>query len=351
MNDNAETGAVPDGDEPERAIDAILLNALVDVAVEGSTPVLADDISRELVRRTLEEATTDEQRERFAEAISAAEGGTESDGKATDDVVAVLDAVRDSLADRDVRVVVDHEASFSLDPDQVALYNFARTKSPATLSGLDLPSSVATLVEDGANEAASGNYEAAAQAFVDAVEAAGTGDGAVATRTLAAWAHHWAGDDHGAIDFVEEALHLHMGAWGPKLAGHSSDPDRSFARPQQFRDGKYAAMAVLRYTVDCPDGTDLTASLGLGDGSGEVDEWVELKGPDECTPIPRLAPENTLRLRLTGDVPAFPAMHGYYVGLGILDREVEELREIYQLFLEGPLGDRVSETIRLIPGE
>jgi len=348
MDDTAEAGDDVGGDRPARAIDSVLLNAVADVVVEGSTPVLADEPSRDVVATTLDDATTEAERRRFAEAIATTEN---ADQGASEAISRVIDAVRDALATRGVRVVVDHEASFSLDPDQVALYNFARTRSPSALTSLDLPSPIREQVEEGATRAAEGDYEAAARIFTDAVDEGGTGHNSVAIRTLAAWAHHWAGEDHNAIDFVEEALHLHMDAWSPKLAGHSADPDRSFARPQQFRDGKYAAMAVLRYTVDCPDGTDLTPALGLGTDDGDSDEWVELAGTDECTPVPRLAPENTLRLRLAGDVPAFPAMHGYYIGLGIVDLEVTELREVYQLFLEGPVGDRVTETIRMIPDE
>lgn len=348
MDDTAAGGDETRGERSVRPIDSVLLNALAEVTVEESTPVLDDETSRGVLEDTLTEVTTEAARRRFAEAIATPDN-SEEDG--SDDISVVVDAVRDALAARGVRVVVDHEASFSLDPEQVALYNFSRTRSPSALSSLEPPSQARGLVEEGAAMVAEEDYEAAAGIFADAVDEAGTGEGSVAVRTLAAWAQHWAKNDHAAIDFVEEALHLHMDAWSPKLVGHSADPDRSFARPQQFRDGKYAAMLVLRYTVDCPGGTDLTPALGLGSDDGEVAEWVDLEGTPECTPLPRLAPENTLRLRLAGDVPAFPAMHGYYVGLGVVDLEVMELREVYRLFLEGPVGDRVTETIRIIPEE
>lgn len=330
----------------ERPIDPILTNALAEVLVDGPA-VLADDESRAIVRETAESVTTPEERAAFGEAVGAVhEEGTAGD-EARTAAVSVVDPVRAALADRGARVTVDHETPVPVDEETAAVYNFARHREPEALTALDLSPSVASHVETGAEKVAAGEYDAAAAAFTRAVEAAGTGDDAVTTRTLAAWAHHWAGDDHGAIDFVEEALHLHADAWLPKLAGHSADPDPSYARPQQFRDGKYAAMAVLRYTVDRPPGTELTPYLGVGDEDGDGREWVELEGPDDCTPVHRLGPEPVLRLRFSGDVPAFPAVHGYYVGLGVVDLEVAELREVFRLLVDGPLGEAVTETIHV----
>jgi hypothetical protein len=40
-------------------------------------------------------------------------------------------------------------------------------------------------------------------------------------------------------------------------------------------------------------------------------------------------------------------MHSYYVGIGVVDREVTEMRAVYRLLVNGPLGETVTETIRL----
>jgi len=66
-----------------------------------------------------------------------------------------------------------------------------------------------------------------------------------------------------------------------------------------------------------------------------------------------------LRAELPVDMAALTSVEGIgpktvgkiYHELGIVDLEVTELREVYQLFLEGPVGDRVTETIRMIPDE
>lgn len=332
---------------PERAVDPVLLNALAAVVVEEETlTVLRDKTSAQVVQETFEAVTTPTGRDQFRAAVEAVQATGEAGEDAREAVEAVVDDVRNALADRGARVVVDHRATVTVDPHTAAVYDFVRTRDPETLSALDLQAPVDEHVERGASHTAAGDLDAAANAFTRAVDAAGTGDGAVTTRALAAWAHHWAGDDHGAIDFVEEALHLHDDAWAPSLAGYSADPDRSFARPEQFRDGKYAAMAVLRYTIDTPEGTAVTPFVGIREtANGPVEEWVELTGTDECTPITRLGPDPVLRLQLAGEVPAFPAVYGYYVGLGVVDREVKELRAVYRLLVEGPASDRVTETV------
>lgn len=350
MTDDAADESKSGGSDPERAIDPVLLNALADATdqVEG---VLEDDASRTLLRETLEGATSEADREGFEAAIQRVRSAGETSGEDRETVATVVDAVRAALADRGARVVVDHRATVSIGAREAALYNFSRSKDPAELADLSLPAAAMAHVEEGAALVGEGDYEAAAAAFSRAVDETGAGDGGLSARTLAGWANHWAGDDAAAIDFVEEAMHLHTDAWSPTLVGFSADPEASFATPQQFRDGKYAAMALLRYTVDCPEETSLTPSVGLAATDGEVREWVELTGDDECTPVPRLGAETVLRLELAGAVPAFPAMHGYYLGLGVVDREVTETREVYRLFVDGPFGERVTETVRIEPGE
>lgn len=344
MTRNTNSQPPPENERPERAIDHVLLNALADVAGEERR-ILADEASADLVRQALTDATSAEQRERFHAVLGrlGTDGATDGESRAV--VQAVVDAVRERLTAAGTRITVDHEVPIPADPVETAVYDFTMNADATALIGLDLPEAITDLIERGARLCEAGEFEAAAEAFTRATDEAKTGDGSVTARTLTAWAHHWAGDDHAAIDFVEEALHLHTDAWLPTLAGFSADPDPAFARPEQFRDGKYAAMAALRYTVDTPDGTSLTPFLARRDDDGAIDSWVELQGTDECTPIHRLGAEPVLRLRLTGEVPAFPAIHSYYVGLGIVDLEVNELREVYRLLVNGPAGERVNETI------
>lgn len=340
----------PRGSDPERAIDPVLLNALAD-AIDQVENILEDDISRSLIQETLKDATSEADREGFEAAVRRVRSAGETNLEDRETVTTVVDAVRTALADRGARVVVDHRVTVSIGAREAALYNFSQSKDPAELANLSLPTAAMVHVEDGAALVDEGDYEAAAAAFSKAVDETGAGDGGLTTRTLAGWANHWAGNDDAAIDFVEEAMHLHTDAWSPTLVGFSADPEASFATSQQFRDGKYAAMALLRYTVDCPEQTSLTPSVGLAITDGEVREWIELTGDDECTPVPRLGAETVLRLELTGSVPEFPAMHGYYLGLGIVDREVTETREVYRLFVDGPFSECVTETVRIEVGE
>jgi hypothetical protein len=344
MTHGSDAHTRPTNESPERAIDPVLLNALADVAGDERR-VLADDASVGIIERAVTDVTAPEERERFRAVLGRLRSTGETDGDSRAAVETVVDAVRERLTAAGARVTVDHEVPIPAGPVETAVYDFTMNMDATALAGLDLPAAIRERIETGARLSGQGDFEAAAEAFTRAADEAETGDGSVTARTLAAWAHHWAGDDHAAIDFVEEALHLHTDAWLPTLAGFSADPDPAFARPDQFRDGKYAAMAALRYTVDTPGSTSLTPFLARRTDDGEIGSWVELDGTDECTPIHRLGSDPVLRLRLTGDVPAFPAIHSYYVGLGIVDLEVTELREVYRLLVNGPAGERVSETI------
>ena len=335
----------PGAQQPERSIDPVLLNALVDVVSNGMVTVLADDASRTVLSETLERVTTATERDRFRAVVTAVRSAGNAAGDERAIVAEVVDAVRDDIAAQDARVTVDHRARLSLDTHEVAVYNFVRTRDPTALSGLSVSAAVERDVKRGAEFVVDGEFAAAADAFVDAANQSGGGNGSILTRSLAAWATHWAGDDEGAIDFVEEALHLHTRAWTPALAGFSADPNPTYSRPQQFRDGKYAAMAVFRYTAACPSDTSVTPFVGIEDDTGTVSEWIELDGTDECTPVDRLGTTTVLRLHVEGTAPAFPSLNGYYVGLGIVDQEVGELREVHRLLLDGPLGESVTERV------
>jgi hypothetical protein len=63
-------------------------------------------------------------------------------------------------------------------------------------------------------------------------------------------------------------------------------------------------------------------------------------------PVDRLAPQTTVRIRLEGGVPAFPAMHGYYLASGVVDQEVDEIRDVYRILLSGPENETAIETVR-----
>ena len=344
--DESEQAATEERNAPERPIDSVLLNALAEVTSDDAREVIADDSSTELLGDVLSAVATQEEQMAFADAVATVHTPGATDEGARRSVATVVDGVREEFADRNVWVEVDHRATLSLNRHEAAIYSFIRTRDPTTLSEIEVPETVAESVEEGAGLVADGAFERAATAFERAVDAADGSNGSVLARSLAAWANHWAGADDAAIDFVEEALHLHANAWTPMLAGYSADPDAAFAQPEQFREGKYAAMALLRYTVDLPETASITPSLGFPGEDETVEQWRSLDGTSEFAPIPRLATETVLRLQLRGQVPAFPAMHSYYVALGIADTAVKEVREVYRLLLDGPAGETVSETIR-----
>lgn len=168
-------------------------------------------------------------------------------------------------------------------------------------------------------------------------------DGVVA-RTLAALCHHWSGADQQAIDLVGETVTLDSDAWLPWLPGYSADADPAYATSDEFRSDKYAVAAFLRFIAKVPE--DATVTPALGYPTEEGIEWDVMDADDICFPIERLDSETQIRFEISGPVDAFPAFQAYYIGLGIVDLEVNEIRDVLDVLEDGPTGERVSETVR-----
>jgi len=328
----------------ERPIESVVLNA-VHATVTGRDGVFENEASRQRIQRVYEATTTPDVRRRFEQAIEqeTTEMSEEADEVVeTQDVVGtVVESVCNELASDEAHVQVDHRTKVTIPPREATLYTYGRTQDSSILDGLSLPETIEADVRTGAKHVDNQEYAAAASAFEDAVDASDGQDGSVSTRVLAAWARHWNGDDEDAIDLVDEALYFHVDAWTPRLAGYAAD--HQF--PEQFRSGKLGACALLRQTVDVPEDCSVDAALGFSDEDSEEIEWHPLAGTDDCMPTDRLESETHVRLRLRGAVPDFPALHGYHLSLGVVDFEVNEVRNIYRMLLSGPEIAGASETI------
>lgn len=330
-------------------VDPILLNALVD-RNRPESPVLADDSSRTLVSEAFETALDQETRHRFDDVARTVRSDAQSVG---DDEQAVIeeaiDAVRNHLADRGVSAVLTHENSLLLSANEALVYTFAMTRDAALLSDLEVADDVAAAVAGAAGAIDDREWEQAADELEDAVTAAVTISDSVVTRTVRALCCHWAGRDEQAIDLVGEAVSLDSNTWLPWLPGYSADADPAYATPDQFREDKYAVAAFLRYVAEVPDEATVTPAIGYP--TGESIEWTATDPGETCFPLERLDEETHIRFEIEGPVDAFPAFQAYYVGLGIVDFEVNEIRDVLDVLEDGPTGERVTETVRFVPSE
>lgn len=311
----------------------LVLNALRDVA--GGQAVLADAESRELVADAFEAAAHEAERHRFRERVAGAEGHL--DEETGDFADAIAGSVLEELADRGTEATLVHEASLSVPVREAAVYAFMTSRDPAALADLSLPAAVRERVDEGATALADGDPEAAADAFERAVDESGAGDGGVATRVLAAFAHHLAGADPAAMHLVEETLHLDTRVWTAKLVGYAAD----HRYPEKFREGKLGSRVFFRWTTEVP--ADATVTVSVGPAGGEAEP---LTGRDECMPLPRLWPETTVRVEVTGELPDLPTIESYYVATGVVDLEVFEVRSVENVLLSGPETADADERVR-----
>jgi hypothetical protein len=317
----------------------LVLNALVD-AVGGHRSAVGDESSRDLAQDAFEALPADRQ-EAFRDAVDRLDEA-EDDPERASTLAAVADRVADELADRGVRVRLDHEATVTMDDRDARVYTFTTIREPAVLEPLGLPDAA----EPGIEAAVDGDYDAAADAFETAVDVAGARAGAVSTRALAGWAAHRAGEDDRAMDFVEEAMHLEVGAWAPRFVGLAA----SHRYPEKFRRGKLGVRFFLRQTAEVPAGAAITNAVRYPDR----ETWEPLEGPNDCKRLDRLLDGARLRVRVEGSPTGSPALLGYYVGLGVVDLEVDEVRGVENVFLSGPtVGPeaRPTEVVYLEEGE
>lgn len=320
----------------------LVLNALVDLVTDERTTV-TDDESREIVQERYRTATTQDQRDAFQAAVAHTVPATDDspiDSEVGQTLEVVADTVASAFADRSVEVTLDHEARLSLARRDASLYTFGCTMDPAVIEQLSLPSSIRRPVRIGVEHVENREFDQAAECFERAVDERGGHNGAVTARVLAAWACHWNGDDGQALDLVEEALHLDTRTWSAKVVGLAA----SHRYPDKFRQEKLGVRAFLRSIIEIPTGSSVMTSLETVEDARP--QRTELTGPLECMPIDRLGSEVWIRLRLQGVLPSFPTMQGYYVGLGIVDLEVNEVRSVERVLLSGPEAAETHETLR-----
>lgn len=325
-------------------VDPILLNALIDQQ-HGDTTALSDKQSRTLVERVYDVTIDDTQKRRFE--VVADKLRSKGDSLRPEErnlIEEIVTAVRESLADEGVIVTITHENVMNLEPDQAIVYTFSRTRDPSRLTDLDMSDAVMDPITVASEHISDQEWTLAAETIDEAVKAAVTIREEVVTRTLLALCYHWSGDDQQAIDLVSEAVSLESNSWLPWLPGYSADADPAYATSDQFRADKYGVSAFLRYIANVPDRASIIPFIGRESNSGI--KWNKIDSTRACSPIERLDEKTYVRFEVQGPVDAFPAFQAYYVGLGIVDLEVNEIRDVLKTLEDGPTGERVTETVQ-----
>lgn len=325
-------------------VDPIILNALVQ-RDEEQPVALADETSRTVVTEAFDVAVDQSDKKAFDDVAKTVRDEVASVGEqGYKTIESVIGSVRDELAGAGVAVKLTHENVLSLSKEEATIYTFSRTRDPDLLAGLELSEEPRGHLIEAIAPLEDENWEQAAEALMCAVDAAKTISDGVLTRTLAALCYHWAGDDDRPVDLVGEAVTLDSSSWLPWLPGYAADADPAYATSDEFREGKYGVTAFLRYIAMVPEAAAITSYVGYSDGDSVA--WSELGPRESCVPIERFDTETYVRFEISGPVDAFPAFQAYYIGLGIVDLEVNEVRDVLDVLEDGPTGEAVSEQVR-----
>jgi len=296
-------------------LQSVLAHAVADVDLPTEESVFDDEASQSIVGEAYERV---------------ASTPVDSSADARDVVTDVADELTGAS------LTLRHRAKPGLEAAATATYNFLQSGDPA-----DLDAGPFGDVDDrfvtGANTWAEGKYESAVDAFADAAAEATDSDSAVAAHVLAGAGSHEAGNDAAAIDHIRLALRTDQTGWTPLLVGIAAASNQ----PRRFRDGNHRAGLYLRWTANTPP--DCTVEVAVRHSA--ADDWARLEHAD-CSPLERVTPETELLFDLSGPVPAFPELLGYYVTVGAMrDDSPTEALTSDRLCFSGPDADGVAETL------
>ncbi|WP_267643423.1 hypothetical protein [Haloarchaeobius amylolyticus] len=309
----------PATDRVEReTLRGLLARAVADIGAEDDATIFADADSRTAV----------------ADAYDQVVSGDVADA---DDARQVVDAVAEQLAG--ASVTLTHRSNPGFDAASAATYSFLQTGDADHLADAGFDDPVLERLLIGATDWDAGDFLVAADSFDDAAGVADDTDAVVSSHVLAGAALHRAGADADAIDHVRSALEADREAWTPLVVGIAAGSDL----PRRFRDGGYSAMLYARWTANTPADCSVEAEWRPSPDA----DWQAL-GDSGCAPLSTVTPETEFRYTLSGTVPEFPDLLGYYVAVGaIAEGTPPEALSSDRMCFSGPVADDVSETLAI----
>lgn len=335
----------------------VVVNALVDLLVHDAG-VLTTEESRSILAEAYEAATDEATREAFERALGELSELDRAETAERSPIVdETVDGVIDVLAERAVVVEVTHQSETEFLPRRAAVYSFLRTRALPPASAFAFSGAIRDEVDRGVECASEGAFEDAAAAFETAldgldVEAGGADPGegdepeapddeTVALQLLAGWSYFWAGETRKATYYADRALTDDWNTWEAKLLWIAA----THYRADEIREGTLATVALVKWLTDVPTGGELSLEVGFDDGDGVT--WESVSTDRTFAILDRVGRRTLLRFHLTGSVDAFPFLYGYYVGVGTVSVEWDEIKQIERVLHSGPVSADPVEGIEL----
>lgn len=323
------------------AAQTVVLNALIDLFDEET--IVLDDESAGHLGRTVDAVTSADDRSGFREEIDRLSGLEHGEtAELTSGLVGFVETVTAGLAERGYTVVVSHEYHQDVPPLDAHVYSFVHTGEVERLRALGLDPAVEDALVEGTRLLEDGASDEASSKFAEAVEAAGVEDDAAAALIVAAWGFFRAGNDEAALDHVHRALEFEDSSWAARVVGAAVNRNEN----DRVRAGERRVGIILRWVSSGDDDTSTSASIGGRSGTGDL-VWHDVPHLDGHAFLTRVFPETRLRFTLRGDLPAFPQLEAYYLGLGVYDDSMDYIEAVIERFGSGPQNEGAIERISI----
>lgn len=318
----------------------VILNALVDVYTDAP-PVLDAESQRNLEAVVDHVATPDERATASDELdrLVNLESGEWAD--VSPELYQHVIDVFDQLSEEGYSISVVHEYRQQITPLDAHLYSYLNTHDHQRLESLDLTPAVMDRIREG-TELLEEEHEAACAAIDAAVDASETETDELVSRIVAGWASFLSGDDETALTHAEQALELEQGSWLAHVVGTSVNRNQG----DLIRSRKKSVGVVLRWSATGSERTSTRAELGKKDCGGNV-SWSEIEHLGGHAYLEQLYPETWLRFVMRGDLPHFPELQMYYLGIGLYHNNMNYIEKVFERFGSGPNRNDTVERVSI----
>lgn len=319
----------------------VLLNALMELNEDDY--LILDESSKQILSEHVDSVSTEEERALIWDEFDEfADLETGDFVEISPELFRFLSDVTDSLAQASCEISVTHEYQQELSPVNAHIYSLIQSQDLQRLRQLDISSAVETALIDGVEQTNADAKDEALAAFSAAMDSATTPLEETVVKSVAGWGHFQLEEDETALELVEEVLDEDEDAWVANIIGASIDKNTDGS----IRAGKSSVGLFLRWSADSPRNSSVKAEVGDAQEGNDI-TWETVQHYDGHGFVDRVYPDTALRFTLHGELPDFPTLHGYYLGIGLYGHEINYIEDVYIQLGQGPNRQDTVESISI----
>jgi hypothetical protein len=179
-------------------------------------------------------------------------------------------------------------------------------------------------------------------AFSKAIDSSTNPTEKVVSKIMAGWGHFQLGDDETALELVDDVLELDEDAWVANIVGASVEKNEDEA----IRSGGKSVGILLRWVANGTENTSIQAEIGDSRNENEI-KWSEVEHLEGHGFLDQVYPETSLKFTLRGKLPDFPSFQAYYLAIGLYNKQMDYIEDIYLRLGTGPNRPDTVESISI----